>query len=482
MTMQLPEQNLPATSPDVVVRGTVQTGWRIERLSPPLARLFDLDPEETRGRAVEGLFPNLVPPVGELIDEAVRRERSLNGIPFRLDISPEPVHLLGNIEPHGLSPDFREHLVGLSFRLQGMEEQATFESFGLVGQSPALREVVRKIERYGPSDAAVVVTGETGTGKELVAEALHAASRRHGGPIVAVNCAAVSQELLESELFGHEKGAFTGAVRMHRGRFERADGGTLFLDEIGDMPLLTQAKLLRALETGRIERVGAEREQSVDVRVVCATNVPLEQAVGQGRFRADLYHRLAVLRIHLPPLRDRVEDIPPLAELFLQRFAKQYGRNVVRLTGEAQKLLQSYLWPGNVRELRNVLERVFVENESEIIGARAFTEWVRERGDFSPGEWDLDSRTQRPQSVMVPPFPGGEQPKLLTTNNHQLLEAELPSPAGHKGIPVNLSMQVIRDAFAATGGNISEAARKLGVHRSTIYRYLRKFGIDRETL
>lgn len=482
MTIQLPDQNLPAASPDVIVRGSVRTGWLIERLSPPLARLFGLDSEEMRGRAVEGLFHSLVPPVGELIDDAVRQDRPLTGIPFKLDISPEPAHLLGDIEPHGLTPDFREHLVGLSFRLQPVESRPVFTSFGLVGQSPALREVVRKIERYGPSDAAVVVTGETGTGKELVAEALHAASRRHDAPLVAVNCAAVSQELLESELFGHEKGAFTGAVRTHRGRFERADGGTLFLDEIGDMPLLTQAKLLRALETGRIERVGAEREHRVDVRVVCATNVPLEQAVGQGRFRADLYHRLAVLRIHLPPLRQRVEDIPPLAELFLQRFAKQYSRDVVRLTGEAQKLLQSYLWPGNVRELRNVLERVFVENESDVIGARAFSEWVRERGHFGPGDWDLDSRAQRPQSVVVPPFPGGEQPKLLTANDRQLLEAELSSPVRYQGVPANLSVQEIKDACAASCGNISEAARRLGVHRSTLYRYLRKLGMDRDSL
>src|SRR5512145_742118 len=242
-------------------------------------------------------------------------------------------------------------------RLPATTEQAS-ERFGLVGASPAMREVYRKIELYARSDAAVIVSGETGTGKELVARALHAFGPRRNGPFVAVNCSAIAAELLESELFGHEKGAFTGALRSHRGRFERAHGGTIFLDEVGDMPLPAPAKLLRVLEEGMIERVGAERPVAVDVRVVGATNVPLERTVHEGRFRADLYHRLAVLRIQLPALRQRPEDIPLLVEHFLRQFRRKYARPVERLTPEAMALLDAYLWPGNVRELRNVLERV----------------------------------------------------------------------------------------------------------------------------
>lgn len=343
------------------------------------------------------------------------------------------------------------------------------ERFGLVGASAAMRDVYRKIELYAPSDAAVIVTGETGTGKELVARALHAQGPRRTGPFVAVNCSAIAAELLESELFGHEKGSFTGAQRTHRGRFERAHGGTIFLDEVGDMPLPAQAKLLRVLEEGMVERVGAERPVPVDVRVVGATNVPLERAVHDGRFRADLYHRLAVLRIQLPPLRQRPEDIPLLVEHFLGQFRRKYARPMERLTPEAMALLDAYLWPGNVRELRNVLERVFVETHSEVIGARAFREWVRERQDFTPGEWGPEAPPS-PAAVTPPwPLPGAPpeppaQPRRRSTR------------------PVNLDPAAIRRAWRAADGNLTAAARLLGVHRATLYRSLARLGLDRVDL
>jgi sigma-54 specific flagellar transcriptional regulator A len=328
----------------------------------------------------------------------------------------------------------------------------------------------------------VVVTGETGTGKELVARALHEESPRRGGPYVAVNCSAISAELLESELFGHEKGAFTGAVRAHKGRFERADGGTLFLDEIGDMPLHTQAKLLRALEGGSIERVGAEAGRQVDVRVVAATNVPLEQAVGGGRFRADLYHRLSVLRIHLPPLRERPEDIPALVGHFLDGFARTYGRRVERLTPEALALLQSYLWPGNVRELRNVLERVFVETRAEVIGARAFAEWVRERRDFSAGDWGVGSGAMHRPPPLAPPYPLASERRLLAGGTPTLIEAEAVPARPRSTRPADLDAAEIRDALRASAGNLAAAARLLGVHRATLYRYLHRLGLRRKDL
>ena len=209
-------------------------------------------------------------------------------------------------------------------KAQSKSPRNAFQTAGFIGHSPALLQVFRKIEIYGPTDAPVVITGETGTGKELAARALHAHSQRHRRPFVAVNCAALSEELLESELFGHEKGAFTSAVRAHRGRFERAHEGTLFLDEIGEMPLRLQAKLLRVIEEGVIERVGGEREVTVDVRLMSATNVPLEIAVQSRTFRLDLYHRLDVLRVHMPPLRERLDDIPLLADHFLQLLNEKY--------------------------------------------------------------------------------------------------------------------------------------------------------------
>src|SRR6185503_8701227 len=199
----------------------------------------------------------------------------------------------------------------------------------------------------------------------------------------------------ESELFGHERGAFTGAVAIHRGRFERADKGTLFLDEIGDMPLRVQAKLLRVLEDGKFERVGGEKEIAGDARVVAATNAPLERAVVDRRFREDLYHRIAVLRVHVPPLRQRVEDLPLLADHFLSICDRRYGRGRKRLSPEAVRLLASYAWPGNIRELRNVLERVYVEASNDVVSRNAFAEWEGERDTLAAGAWNLGLREEQ---------------------------------------------------------------------------------------
>jgi DNA-binding NtrC family response regulator len=386
----------------------------------------------------------------------------------------------------GLSEDFSRRTVYFHFRpLSSSEKGQAIVHHGMVGASPIMREVFRKIALYAPADASVVVTGETGTGKELVARALHDSSLRRDGPYVAVNCSAISEELLESELFGHEKGSFTGALRTHRGRFERADGGTLFLDEIGDMPLHTQTRLLRVLEEGVVERVGAERERCVDVRVVAATNVPLEQAVGRGRFRADLYHRLSVLRIHLPALRERSEDIPALVDHFLRQFSRKYRRTIHRLTSEAITLLQSYLWPGNVRELRNVLERVFIETRSEAIGARAFREWVRERQAFSSGQWDNteSGSMPRPAVMLSHPLASPQAESILAVD--KVLDAEYASDriASRRSTrPVNLSETAIRRAYQTADGNLAAAARLLGIHRATLYRYLKKLDICRDDL
>ncbi len=241
------------------------------------------------------------------------------------------------------------------------EEVQQSAAFGdLIGQAPALQAVARQIELVAPTNSAVLILGESGTGKEVVAREIHRHSRRAQRPLIKVNCAAIPRELYESEFFGHAKGAFTGALRDRAGRFELADGGTLFLDEIGEIPLDLQAKLLRVLQEGEIERVGEERTRQIDVRVIAATNRNLRAETEAGRFRQDLFYRLSVFPMELPPLRKRVEDIPLLAEHFLNRFARQLGRTRLRLTLANVQELQRYEWPGNIRELQHALERACI--------------------------------------------------------------------------------------------------------------------------
>jgi transcriptional regulator with GAF, ATPase, and Fis domain len=231
---------------------------------------------------------------------------------------------------------------------------------GVIGESPAFRQVLRDVAQVAGTDATVLILGETGTGKELVARAIHAASTRRDRPLVTVNCAAIPATLIESELFGHEAGAFTGATKKRDGRFARADRGTIFLDEIGELPLDLQAKLLRVLQEGEFDRVGSAVTRKVDVRVLAATNRNLAHAVREGKFREDLFYRLNVFPLCLPPLQERGEDIVRLAVLFAQRFATRMGRTIAPLTTEDAQRLQQYSWPGNVRELQNVIERAVI--------------------------------------------------------------------------------------------------------------------------
>jgi two-component system, NtrC family, nitrogen regulation response regulator NtrX len=237
----------------------------------------------------------------------------------------------------------------------------------IVWTSPAMREVMSQVDRVAPTETRVCIRGETGTGKELIARTLHQKSARRGAAFVSLNCAAVPAELIESELFGHEKGSFTGAAGRHIGKFEQAHRGTFFLDEIGDMPLTMQAKLLRVLEEGEIERVGGDKPLTVDVRVIVATHRNLEEQVRQGTFREDLYHRIYVFPLVLPPLRERREDIPVLAEHFARQLAEQNNWKPKRFSGEAMEALSTYVWPGNVRELRNVIERILLLSDGEAV-------------------------------------------------------------------------------------------------------------------
>lgn len=242
------------------------------------------------------------------------------------------------------------------------------KTFDIVGESDAIKRVKDIIEKVAPTEARVMITGSNGTGKELVARWLHEKSQRATGPFVEVNCAAIPSELIESELFGHEKGAFTSAVKQRKGKFEQADGGTLFLDEIGDMSLSAQAKVLRALQENRISRVGGDKDITVNVRIVAATNKNLLSEIEKGNFREDLYHRLSVILIHVPSLIDRLEDIPLLAEHFIELISSEYGMPKPTIAAEAIGELQKLSWTGNVREFRNVIERLMILSGKEIKG------------------------------------------------------------------------------------------------------------------
>ncbi|MFB3852516.1 MAG: sigma-54-dependent transcriptional regulator [Vicinamibacterales bacterium] len=310
----------------------------------------------------------------------------------------------------------------------------------MVGESEAMRRLRDQVAMAAPTNGRVLVYGENGTGKELVARSIHALSRRRAGPFVEVNCAAIPEELIESELFGHVKGAFTGALSDRRGKFEVADGGTLFLDEVGDMSLKTQAKVLRVLQEQVFEPVGGVSRIKVDVRVIAATNKDLSAEIKAGRFREDLYFRLNVIPIFVPPLRGRQEDIPLLAEYFMQGFAREYGRRAKRLSIDATLAMQRYPWPGNVRELRNVVERLM---------------------------------------IMVP----GD---TITADSMAFLEGAVP---GVTASPICQERATLQDARArfereyilrtlsANDGNMSRTADVLGVERSNLYRKMRSLGI-----
>ncbi|MEM1117221.1 MAG: sigma-54 dependent transcriptional regulator [Bacteroidota bacterium] len=258
-----------------------------------------------------------------------------------------------------------------------MDRQALQERFGILGDSPAIRRVLDRVRQVAPPDITVLLEGESGVGKELVATAIHGLSARRHKRLVVVNCGAIPEGLIESELFGAEKGAYTGAVERRTGYFEEANGGTLFLDEIGEMPLQAQVRLLRVLESGEFSRVGGSTTQSADVRVVAATNKNLGEEVREGRFREDLYYRLSTVVLRIPPLRDRREDIVPLFDAFVARFARQYDAPFLRLGADAADLLRRYNWPGNVRELRNVAEQAVVLIRQSPLTAEALRPYLR---------------------------------------------------------------------------------------------------------
>lgn len=331
----------------------------------------------------------------------------------------------------------------------------------ILGRSKAMQEVFKAIGRVAPTDATVLIRGESGTGKELVASAIYHHSQRADNPYVVINCVAIPETLLESELFGYEKGAFTGALTRKIGKIEQAHGGTVFLDEIGDMPFGIQAKMLRLLQQRSIERLGGKSPISVDVRIIAATNRDLEAALAEGRFREDLYYRLKVVTVTLPPLRDRHGDIPLLADYFLKKFSKEMMMSFPGLTKEAMEVLNGYYWPGNVRELANTIQKALIFSRGAPLGREEMTQAIAGGGETNGGAEFSEEESIR-----------------------QWLSRALARGRGEK-IFVDLvdrfSELVIIEALNRTGGNRSQAARLLGLSRPTLLAKIEKYGIKLET-
>ena len=331
------------------------------------------------------------------------------------------------------------HIEWLESENQRLQDDIQIEH-NMIGESQRMREVYQFIARVAPTASTVLITGESGTGKELIARAIHLNSPRKNKSFVAVNCAALTETLLESELFGHEKGAFTGAIAQKKGKLEIADGGTLFLDEVGEMPLQLQAKLLRVLQEREFERVGGTRTLKVDIRLIAATNKDLEEAIRQGTFRQDLYYRLNVVSLSMPPLRERREDIPLLANYFVQRYSDKCNRRVRGISTEARARLTNYDWPGNVRELENAIERAVVLGTTDMILPEDLPEAALE--------------------TALPAMGGG------VANYHEAV--------------TEAKKELILKAFEQAGGNYTEAAKLLGVHPNYLHRLIRNMNLKTE--
>jgi DNA-binding NtrC family response regulator len=340
--------------------------------------------------------------------------------------------------------------------------RTTFDD--LIGASPAMRQVKAMGERAARSSIPILITGESGVGKELIARALHGASDRAGKPFVAVNCGAIPENLVESILFGHEKGAFTGAVEKRLGKFVEADGGCLFLDEVGELPLDTQVKLLRALQEGEIDAVGGKRPVKVDVRIISATNRDLTLAVKEGRFREDLYYRLNVFPIEAPSLRDRREDIPALVDHFVRRFNVEEGKGVVGATGEALELLKAHDWPGNVRQLENAVYRAIVLADGPYLQPHDFPAIS---GIMPPA-----APAQEPAAPMLP------VPQAYIADMPKEAPVRILDERGHLRRLEDIEKDLIQLAIGIYSGHMSEVARRLGIGRSTLYRKVREQGIE----
>ena len=393
----------------------------------------------------------------ELVDLDSTNGTFIDGVSVgRVDLKPKSIFQVGRTQ----------------FRLSSRKEQVSIEvtdrtRYGnIVGTSPALREIFSILDRVAPSDLSVVIEGETGTGKELIAQAIHEQSSRKDKPFVVFDCSAFPATLLESELFGHEKGAFSGAMNRHRGVFERADGGTIFFDELGEMDVEFQAKFLRVLESGDVRRVGGEKVFNVDVRVVCATNRNLEELVEEKRFRRDLFYRLAKVRFNLPALRDRSEDVPVLAEHFLDTLAgEDFARPLI--TEDAVRALQAYHWPGNIRQLKNVMEKAVALCAGGTISAEYL---AHELGlqDINPS-----SRGVTP----LPPTSADSRHVVVMTALFKDDDDLIPFRDAKEDIVDSFERQYLERLLEKNKNNISAAAREAEVDRRHLYRLLKKHNL-----
>jgi DNA-binding NtrC family response regulator len=350
----------------------------------------------------------------------------------------------------------------------------------LIAESPSMRTVLRLADRAAQSHIPILIEGESGVGKEVLARAIQGASDRAGKPFVAVNCGAIPETLIESILFGHEKGSFTGAVDKHIGKFQEANGGTLFLDEIGELRLDMQVKLLRAIQEGEVDPVGAKRPVKVDIRLISATNRNLQQQVEEGKFREDLFYRLNVFPMQLPALRERREDIAGLVELFIRRFAVEENKKIVGLDKPAMEMLQAYNWPGNIRQLENTVFRAVVLCDGECLRANDFPQIASQLGiavDTTQPEEPIEivARSREPMGLQTS---GGGIGSTLAVDDLVASGVKLTGIDGHLRKLEEIEHELIKLAIEKYDGHMSEVARRLGIGRSTLYRKLREMGIE----
>ncbi|HKB03260.1 MAG TPA: sigma 54-interacting transcriptional regulator [Gemmataceae bacterium] len=354
-----------------------------------------------------------------------------------------------------------------------LDERFGFE--GLIGNSPRMRELIARLKAFAPTKATVLILGENGTGKELVAKAIHTNSPRKNKPFVAMNCAALNENLLDDDMFGHEPGAYTGADRLRKGRFEYANGGTLFLDEIGDMPPALQAKLLRVLENGEVSRIGSNDTIKVDVRLIAATNRDLELMIKEGKFRQDLYYRLRVGLLRIPPLRERGKDMILLATHFLEEFAKRYGKKVPKVSNAVWNAFRNYPWPGNVRELRNQVESMVIQDQDGVLDPDDLQEGDPLGEVTSDGTAGADHLIGRPLSEVERYY--AERALDMAGNREEAAKLlGIGERTLYRMIQDWKAQDRIKEALAGTNGNVAAAARELGMSAETLERKLRKLG------
>jgi transcriptional regulator with PAS, ATPase and Fis domain len=371
-----------------------------------------------------------------------------------------------------------------------MDRETFQKTYGIIGQSPEMLEIVDVIRQVAPTDITVLITGESGTGKEVVAKAIHGASKRSQRPMVSVNCGAIPEGLMESELFGHEKGAFTSAIDMRRGYFEIADGGTIFLDEIGEMPLATQVKLLRVLENGEFMRVGSSSVRKTDARVIAATNKILDYEVQQKHFRPDLYFRLRSVNIHIPPLRNRKEDIPALVEQFVKEISEKNKMQFGGLTDDATELLINYHWPGNIRQLRNIVESMLALESGKLINIDTIRKYLNERPPvLSDRNLPVVSNKTIEQAERELIYRALVDLKSNIIEMKEILNGHLTNddsngthtqPQNGNGILTmdEMERRMISTALNRNKGNRRLAARELSISERTLYRKIKDYGLQ----